>query len=211
MIGPVVRNYSIPLFFVKIYRCIRPLAPMWHDITCDVWSRTDKTFVTIPREPRCCSKCGVAEETITVPTHQRRRSHRKPLPDHLPRIDVEDDLSDQEKVCRCGCQLSRIGKELSEQLDIIPAKIQVIRHIRHKYACKDCEQTVRTAALPPQPIPKSNASPGLLAHITVAKYQDALPLARQEKPFARSGVTGLPYLSNCYCLPGRAGRPPMVG
>ncbi len=133
---------------------------------------------------------GVAEteETLTVPAHQRRRSHRKPLPDHLPRIEVEHDLSEKEKVCSCGCQLSRIGKELSEQLDIIPAKIQVIRHIRHKYACKGCEATVRTAALPPQPIPKSNATPGLLAHITVAKYQDALPLARQEKLFARIGA-----------------------
>ncbi len=129
-----------------------------------------------------------AKETITVPEHKRRRSHRKPLPDHLPRIEVEHDLSDEERRCACGCQLSRIGEEVSEQLDIIPAKIQVIRHIRHKYACKGCEATVRTASLPAQPIPKSNASPGLLAHITVAKYQDALPLARQEKLFGRIGA-----------------------
>ncbi len=129
-----------------------------------------------------------AEEPITVPEHQRRRSHRKPLPDHLPRVELEHDLPDAEKVCGCGCQLSRIGEVLSEQLDIIPAKIQVIRHIRHKYVCKGCEATVRTAALPPQPIPKSNAAPGLLAHITVAKYQDALPLARQERLFARIGA-----------------------
>jgi len=129
-----------------------------------------------------------AEETVTVPEHKRRKSGRKPLPDHLPRIEVEHDLSDAEKHCECGCQLTRIGEEVSEQLDIIPAKIQVIRNIRIKYACKDCEGTVRTAPLPPQPIPKSNASPGLLSHIVVGKYQDALPLARQEKQFARIGV-----------------------
>jgi transposase len=64
----------------------------------------------------------------------------------------------------------------------------VIRHIRIKYACKGCEETVRTASMPPQPIPKSNASPGLLSHIVVAKYQDALPLARQEKQFVRIGT-----------------------
>jgi transposase len=110
------------------------------------------------------------------------------LPDHLPRVDIEHDLTDEEKVFACGCQLTRIGEEVSEQLDIIPAKIQVLRHIRPKYACKGCEETMRTAPLPPQPIPKSNASPGLLSHIVVAKYQDALPLAHQEKQFARIGA-----------------------
>ncbi|MBL3601827.1 MAG: IS66 family transposase [gamma proteobacterium endosymbiont of Lamellibrachia anaximandri] len=128
------------------------------------------------------------EEAVTVPEHRRRTSGRKSLPEHLPRIEVEHDLDEAEKVCRCGCQLTRIGEETSEQLDIIPATIQVIRHHRIKYACQGCEETVRTAKLPPQPIPKSNASPGLLAHITVAKFQDALPLARQEKMFARIGA-----------------------
>ena len=128
------------------------------------------------------------EAPVTVPEHKRHRAHRKPLPDHLPRVDVEHDLPDAEKVCGCGCRLTRIGEDVSEQLDIIPARIQVIRNIRPKYACRGCEETVRTAPLPPQPIPKSNASPGLLAHITVAKYQDALPLARQEKQFARIGA-----------------------
>jgi len=76
---------------------------------------------------------------------------------------------------------------VSEQLDIIPAKIQVIRHIRKKYAC-DCGKCIKTAPMPKQPIPKSLASPGLLAHITVSKYQDALPLYRQEKILQRIGV-----------------------
>ncbi|MCF1455993.1 MAG: IS66 family transposase [Shewanella sp.] len=128
------------------------------------------------------------EETVTVPAHKRRKSGRKPLPAHLPRKDVEHDLPAEEKVCSCGCQLTRIGEEVSEQLDIIPAKIRVLRHIRPKYACRGCEETLRTAPMPPQPIPKSNASPGLLSHIVVAKYQDALPLARQEKQFARIGA-----------------------
>ena len=83
--------------------------------------------------------------------------------------------------------LTEIGEVTSEQLDIIPARIRVIRHIRKQYACR-CGHCIRTAALPPQPIPKSLASPGLLAHITVSKYQDALPLYRQEAILRRIGV-----------------------
>jgi transposase len=83
--------------------------------------------------------------------------------------------------------LAEFGEVTSEQLDIVPAKIQVIRHIRKQYACR-CGQCIKTAALPPQPIPKSLASPGLLAHITVSKYQDALPLYRQETILKRIGV-----------------------
>ena len=86
-----------------------------------------------------------------------------------------------------GRLLTEIDEVISEQLDIIPAKIQVIRHIRKKYAC-DCGQCIKTAPLPAQPIPKSLASPGLLAHITVSKYQDALPLYRQETILQRIGV-----------------------
>ncbi|MFT5887886.1 MAG: transposase [Zhongshania sp.] len=81
-----------------------------------------------------------------------------------------------------------IVEDTSEQLDIIPAKIQVLQHARLKYTCKACESTVRTAALPAQPIPKSNASPGLLAYIATAKYQDALPLHRKENIFKRMEV-----------------------
>jgi transposase len=67
-------------------------------------------------------------------------------------------------------------------------KIQVLVHVRKKYACKHYEEGVTLAALPPQPIPKSNASPGLLAHIAVSKYQDALPLYRQQAVLQRSDV-----------------------
>lgn len=128
------------------------------------------------------------EESVTIPEHQRKKRGRKPLPESLPRVRVEHDLPEEEKTCNCGCQLTRIGEEISEQLDIIPAQVQVIQHVRPKYACKGCEETIKTAKLPPQPIPKSNASPGLLAHIAVAKYQDALPLYRQEKILQRIGV-----------------------
>ena len=128
------------------------------------------------------------DETVTVPEHTRRKRGRKKLPEALPRVKVIHELSNDERVCpHDGKPLAEIGEVTSEQLDIIPAKIQVIRHIRKQYACS-CGQCIKTAALPPQPIPKSLASPGLLAHITVSKYQDALPLYRQETILKRIGV-----------------------
>ena len=118
-------------------------------------------------------------------TATKAKSGRKPLPKSLPRVRIEHDLSAAEKTCECGCQKACIGEDTSEQLDIIPAVIQVLVHARKKYACKHCENGVIIASLPPQPIPKSNASPGLLAYIAVAKYQDALPLYRMETIFKR--------------------------
>ena len=134
------------------------------------------------------------EETTEVSSHSRKKRGRKPLPDSLPRIEVVHDLSDEEKICGCGTELSRIGEEVSEKLDIIPAIIQVIRHIRPKYSCKSCEgvedtrSAVKIAPVPPQIIPKSLASGGLLAHILTAKFTDALPFYRQEKQFSRLGT-----------------------
>ena len=131
----------------------------------------------------------VSSDSATVKGYTRRRGGRRPLPEHLPRVDVIHDLPESEKVCpQDGRPLERIGEEVSEQLDIIPAKIQVIRNIRIKYGCRACEQAVKTAPLPPQPIPKSNASPGLLAYIATAKYVDGLPLYRLEKILDRYGV-----------------------
>ena len=128
------------------------------------------------------------DDSIIVPAHMRKKCGRKPLPDKLVRIDVIHDLPEFERRCdHDGQLLTEIDEVISEQLDIIPAKIQVIRHIRKKYACA-CGQCIKTAPLPAQPIPKSMASPGLLAHIAVSKYQDALPLYRQETILQRIGV-----------------------
>jgi transposase len=128
------------------------------------------------------------DETTNIPEHSRRKRGRKKLPDALPRVEITHELAADERLCpHDGNVLSEIGEVVSEQLDIVPAKVQVIRHIRKQYACK-CGQCIKTAALPPQPIPKSLASPGLLAHVTVSKYQDALPLYRQETILRRIGV-----------------------
>jgi len=128
------------------------------------------------------------DETVEVPAHTRKKRGRKPLPESLLRVDVVHDIAAEQRHCPYDGQLLvEIGEVASEQLDIVPAKIQVIRHIRKRYAC-DCGQCIQTAPLPAQPIPKSLASPGLLAHVTVSKYQDALPLYRQETILQRIGV-----------------------
>jgi transposase len=128
-------------------------------------------------------------KTRLIAAHERVRPVRKPLPDFLPRVRIEHDLADADKLCSCGCgPMRRIGEEISEQLDIIPAQVQVLQHVRFQYACKACAEGVVIAPLPPQPIPKSNASPGLLAFVAISKYQDALPLYRLETVFARSDI-----------------------
>jgi transposase len=130
----------------------------------------------------------VVEAVAPKITPPKAKSGRKPLPQSLPRVRIEHDLTGEEKICQCGCQKTCIGEETSEQLDIIPAVIQVLVHARKKYACKNCENGVDIAPLPEQPIPKSNASPGLLAHIVVAKYQDGLSLYRMETIFKRLDI-----------------------
>lgn len=118
----------------------------------------------------------------------RPKRGRQPLPAHLPRIEVIHELPESERFCDLdGAPLAVIGNVTSEQLDIVPATIRVVRHVRTQYACA-CGRCIKLAPLPGQPIPKSLAAPGLLAHITVSKYQDALPLYRQEQILQRIGV-----------------------
>jgi len=128
----------------------------------------DKAAASEEQESEAEDKAGAEDkpDTITIAAHTRQKRGRKPLPEHLPRVEVIHDLSEEEKTCACGCQMSKIGQEVCEKLDIIPAKVQVIRHIRYKYACKNCEgvdseeseATVKIAPPAVQLIPKSMAT-----------------------------------------------------
>jgi transposase len=127
-----------------------------------------------------------AEEEVVTPT--KRRGKRKPLPADLPRIDVIHDLPEHELTCICGCRKHAIGEETSEQLEIVPMQIRVIKHIRKVYGCRGCETAPVTADKPAQLIEKSMASPSVLAMLLTTKYVDGLPLHRFEKVLARHGV-----------------------
>jgi transposase len=128
-------------------------------------------------------------EVTEISAHQRKTRGRKPLPEHLPRVEVIHDLDEADKICDIDSHvLHKIGEDVSEQLEIIPAQIQVIRNIRIKYACRACETGIKTAPMPAQLIPKSMATAGLLSYVAISKYADALPLYRQEQMFKRIGV-----------------------
>ena len=115
----------------------------------------------------------------------KRRPKRQPLPGQLERIEHRYEIDSG--LCPQGHTLSRIGQEISEQLDCEPTRFFVHRHIRGKYACACC-QTVLAAAMPAQIIDKGIPAPGLLAQVVLAKLDDHLPLYRQEEIYRRSGV-----------------------
>lgn len=115
----------------------------------------------------------------------KRQAVRQALPANLPRIERHHEI--EQTHCACGQALKRIGEEVSEQLDCVPAQFFVLRHIRGKYACPCC-QTVQAEPMPAQIIDKGIPAPGLLAQVVIAKHDDHLPLYRQTEIYARSGV-----------------------
>lgn len=117
---------------------------------------------------------------------KRERAGRQPLPDHLPRVEHRH----EPESCTCGqCGRDRvpIGEDVTEKLNIVPARFFVDRHIYPKYACRACE-TVTAAPAVPSVIDGGLAAPALLAWVGVSKYADHLPLYRLERQAARSGV-----------------------
>jgi len=127
-----------------------------------------------------------SDEEVVAPT--KRRGKRKPLPADLPRIEVIHELPEHELTCACGCRKHTIGEETSEQLEIVPMQIRVIKHIRKIYGCRGCETAPVTADKPAQLIEKSMASPSVLAMLLTTKYVDGLPLHRFETVLSRHGV-----------------------
>jgi transposase len=132
-------------------------------------------------------------EKIDVPAHQRMpKRGRKPLDPALPRDVRRHELPEDERVCpHDGARLSEIGVEVSEQMDVVPQQVRVIRHERVKYACPCCDGGLRLAAKPPQVIPKGLLSEAALAWVITSKYLDGLPLYRQAVLLGRFGGTEL--------------------
>ena len=154
------------------------------------------------------AEASAAQEPESAPAtevaaHRRATLKRAPLPDALARIDIEHPLAHDERTCpHHGVELERFGEVVSEQLDIIPAQVRVLRHVRGKYRCPHREGHLRTAAMPAQALPRSLASPGLLAHVATAKYADALPLYRQHQQLKRLGATSrAPRWRRGWCAP----------
>ncbi len=139
-----------------------------------------QNIATIPPETPSSSTAAKPEV--------KARGKRAPLPTDLPRVEIVHDVPEAERTCPCGAPMVVIGQQVSEQLDIVPMQIRVLRHVRNTYGCPGSIHAPVTAALPPQPLPKSNASPDFLTMLLIVKYIDGLPLARFEYVLDRHGV-----------------------
>ena len=124
-----------------------------------------------------------------APIRERIRPKRKPLPDHLPRQEVVHRPAD-DGACTCpacGKGMATLGEDVTEVLDYVPGRFQVIRHVRPKYACTACD-AITQAPVPAMPTPRGLATPATLAHVLVSKFCDHLPLYRQSEIYAREGL-----------------------
>ena len=129
---------------------------------------------------------AAAGEKITVPSFERRKPARRPLPEHLPRERI---VYPGPLACPCcgGGTLRKIGEDVTETLELIPRQWKVIQHVREKFSCRGCEAITQPPA-PSHPIARGRAGPKLLAHILFSKYGLHLPLNRQSAVYEREGI-----------------------
>lgn len=128
-----------------------------------------------------------AEPAASSRRAARRRLNRGALPGHLPRVEMVVDI--EYHACPC-CQgaLHRIGEDVSERLDIVPAQLRVLVVRRPKYGCRTCEEVVVQAPTPPRLIEGGLPTDATVAQVLVSKYADHLPLYRQAQIYARQGI-----------------------
>ncbi|MEQ1650843.1 MAG: IS66 family transposase, partial [Hyphomicrobiaceae bacterium] len=126
-----------------------------------------------------------AEITAPVAVVSEQRPARRPLPAHLPRERVMH-ASDAACPC-CGGQLRKLGEDVTETLELVPATWKVIQHVREKFSCRACEKITQAPA-PNHPIARGRAGPQLLAHVLFSKYRAHLPLNRQSDMYEAEGV-----------------------
>ena len=139
--------------------------------------------------PQVAQSTVAEESTPAAPTNTKpARGKRVALASGLPRIDVLHDVPESQRTCACGTPMVEIGQDISEQLDIVPMQVRVLRHIRKRYGCPGSLQAPVSAELPAQPLPKSNASADFLAMLLAVKFVDGQPLARFERVLERHGA-----------------------
>jgi transposase len=123
--------------------------------------------------------------SLTRPKADKQPAKRQPLPAQLPRSEIRHEPDST--TCACGCQMTRIGEDVSEKLDYTPGTFSVERHIRGKWVCSSCETLIQ-APVAPHLIDKGIPTTNLLSQVLVSKYADHLPLYRQQQIYARAGV-----------------------
>lgn len=128
-----------------------------------------------------------ADATLKASRTRQRRVNRGALPKHLPREEIVIEPGDQSCPC-CGGAMHRIGEDVAERLDMIPAQFKVIVTRRPKYGCRACESAVVQAPAPARVIEGGLPTEAMIAHVLVGKYADHLPLYRQSQIYARQGI-----------------------
>lgn len=145
-----------------------------------------------PEETEDREEEEMPEEDEETPSRRRRRSRhrgRRPLPDHLPRCRHEIHPPEEELTCPgCGQRKAVFGQDVTEELDVVPAKFFVNQYVRFKYACRKCQEHVSIGPLPARPMDKGIPGPGFLAHLIASKYADHQPLYRQQQIYGRAGL-----------------------
>ena len=151
-----------------------------------IFNEAEANYTAIAPEP----------DLAEVKAHYRKRTRltTDKLPKDIPVEVIEHELPDKERVCPdCGNDLHKMGKEIREELKIIPAKAVIVRHVQNVYSCRKCESSAESVAVikavMPQPVIKGGfAAPETIAHIAVQKFMMASPLNRQEQEWKQNGI-----------------------
>lgn len=151
--------------------------------------KLDQTQLSLFAQEVGKSEEEAKQETVLVPAHHRVKRGRQPIPEHLPREEVRHEPAAEDRACPC-CKEPRveISASVREVIEIVPAQVKVIRHVRPVYACPACRNQIVRAPGPSLPLGKSYAGASLLAMVAVSKFCDHAPLYRQESILTRSGI-----------------------
>jgi len=153
--------------------------------------------INLFNEAEATCDANVPEPELTeIKRHYRKKAKEVPdrLPEDLPVETIEHDLPEDERDCpECGCKMHVMGKDVRRELKLIPAQAVIVEHVRHVYACRDCEKDAYGVPIVKAPIDEpvikgSFASPEAIAHIMTQKFEMGSPLYRQEQEWNRNGI-----------------------
>lgn len=166
-------------------------------------ARIEQLELSLEDLEETAAACEAAVVSDTVPAQPRRKPARRPLPDHLPRLRVVEPAP---SACPCcGGELSKLGEDVTETLERIPAQWRVIQHVREKFFCRTCAAITQPAA-PFHVIARGRAGAGLLAEVVFNKFGLHLLLHRQ---MAASICPTTPPNGHCAASPSAAGTGPL--
>jgi transposase len=158
--------------------------------------RTVKAQAELFNEAELVAEAGPVEECIrqSIPSYDRKKPGRKPIPQDLPMERIEHKLPEEEQVCdSCGERLHEMSTELRHEVKLVPAQVKIVQHARYIYGCRNCEKNgievpIKTARAPRPVIEKGLASPSAAAYVMSMKFVEGVPLYRQEQHYARLGI-----------------------